>query len=102
MTKQEKPKGDFSDPKSFYFNDYLSNHIGHKLEVVEYCCGVCGKTTDFMLRCFQDDIDDTCFNDPAGIAREWVKPHCECNHSPWTADKISNLKENLTESNQAE
>jgi hypothetical protein len=69
-----------------YFNDFLSNHIGHKMEVVEYLCGVCGKTSDYLLRCIQEQIDDTCYNDPVGIARE-LTPECGCSLAdlklPW-------------------
>lgn len=72
-----------------YFNDYLSNHSGHKMEVVEYKCGVCGVTTDFMLRCIQESIDDTCYDDPSGIARELINHH---DHTP--QEKIKNLGNN--------
>jgi len=84
------------EPTKMYFNDLLSNHIGHKLEVVEYLCGVCGTTSDFMLRCFQDEIDDTCHNDPAGIARELILPECKC--SITDPKNLKKLRDNLTQS----
>ena len=67
MTEQNQEQ-----EQKLYFNDNLSNHAGHTMEVVEYKCGVCGETTDFMLRCIQESIDDTCYDDPSGVAREWV------------------------------
>lgn len=97
----EKPQGDINNPKSVYLNDLLSNHIGHKLEIVEYYCGICEKTTDFMLRCFQDEIDDTCSNDPSGIAREWILPECNC-HELTAIEKAERLRKNLTGNSQAE
>jgi hypothetical protein len=83
-------KGQMEKPE-MYFNDLLSSHAGHKLEVVEYCCGFCGATTDYLLRCIQEQIDDTCYDDPAGIAREWVTPEHKC-------EQIL-LKENLISGN---
>jgi hypothetical protein len=81
--KPEKPRGEFGNDKSMYFNDYLSSHVGHKMEVVEYLCGVCRKTSDYMLRCIQEEVDGTCFDDAAGIAREWILPECGCKLRDW-------------------
>ena len=88
LNEQGKPVGNFDE---MYFNDFLSSHAGHKMEVAEYCCGFCGATTDYLLRCIQEQIDDTCYDDPAGIAREWVTPEHKC-------EQIL-LKENLISGN---
>jgi hypothetical protein len=77
MSETTKPQGET------YFNDFLSNHIGHKLEICEYYCAVCGKTSDYMLRCVQEQVDDSCYDDPSGIAREWITPECGCKLSDW-------------------
>lgn len=74
---------ELSEPK-MYFNDFLRSHVGHAVYICEYYCGVCGETTDYMLRCGQEEVDGTCFDDPVGIARELILPApCSCTLREW-------------------
>jgi hypothetical protein len=76
-----------------YFNDFLSNHVGHAVYICEYTCGVCGKTSDYMLRCGQEEVDGTCFDDPVGIAREVVN---ECGCSLADSNALAKIRKNLS------
>ena len=73
----EEPNVVLWEERKKYFNDFLSSHVGHAVYICEYTCGVCGKTSDYMLRCGQEEVDGTCFDDPVGIAREIVN-ECGC------------------------
>lgn len=83
-------------PKEGHFNDYLSSHVGHAVYICKYTCGICGETSDYKLRCGQEDVDGTCFDDPAGIAAE-IAVDCGCSMAdPGAMEKIM---ENLRKRN---
>lgn len=86
-------------PEKMYFNDSLSEHFGHAVYICRYTCGVCGEISDYKLRCGQEDVDGTCFDDPAGIASELAN---DCGCSLADAGALEKVMENLRKRDENE
>jgi hypothetical protein len=50
-----------------WFNEQLSAHYGHKVEIVRYTDSLTGVVLDYQLKCMESDCDD-----PVGIAIEYI------------------------------
>jgi hypothetical protein len=54
-------------PGEQYFNDSLSNHFGHEVEIYQYSDAYTGKVADYRLHCNEPECED-----PVGIAAEFI------------------------------
>jgi hypothetical protein len=54
-------------PGEQWFNDSLSNHFGHDVEIYQYSDGYTGKVADYQLHCKNPECES-----PVGIAVEFI------------------------------